>query len=486
MLNYLKNEANKTYTENGAATYASSMSDCIDLFASIGALRNASNDDIISRFIKAYCEDPDLATKILFYARDVRGGLGERKVFRTIISWLAFNKADTVRKNIHYIAEFGRWDDLMVLLGTPCEKDAIAEIKAQLNVDIAAMKAGDEVSLLAKWLPSVNASNKDTVAHAKTIAKALGMTESAYRKTLSGLRAYIRIIENNLRERDYSFDYSKQPSKAMFKYRQAFNRNDGERYNEFLDMVNNGQATLHTGTLMPYEVIRPICTYYYDLDVDEKAIDTTWKALPDYTTDENALCVIDGSGSMYWNKEPTPASVALSLGIYFAERNKGTFANHFITFSEHPKLVEIKGNTISDKVAYCKTFNECANTNIQAVFELILNAAVKNKVPKAEMPKKLYIISDMEFDNCAENADMTNFEYAKELFSEYGYDLPEIVFWNVNSRNSQVPVTINDMGVALVSGCNPRVFSMVMEGMLSPYEYMMSVIGTDRYAAIAA
>ena len=211
--------------------------------------------------------------------------------------------------------------------------------------------------------------------------------------------------------------------------------------------------------------------------------------MEDFTNDENALAVIDGSGSMYGGVEPIPATVALSLGIYFAERNKGAFKNHFITFSENPQLVEIKGDDILDKVRYCHDYDEVANTNIQKVFELVLNAAKKNNVPQAELPKRLYIISDMEFDYCADDANLTNFEYAKKLFEDAGYKLPEVVFWNVSSRNRQQPVTKNEQGVLLVSGCTPRLFSMMADGSLSdraPYEFMMEVLMSERYEKIAA
>ena len=485
MLEYLKNEANRTYTENGAVTHMTTYSDCLDLFATIGALRSASEQEILGSFNRAFTEDPDLAMKTLFFARDVRGGLGERKVFRTCLKWLAQNAPASARKNIPYIAEFGRWDDLLSLMGTPCEKDALLVIKQQLEADLNAMDMGDDVSLLAKWLPSVNASNAQTVLHAKQIARYLGMSDGQYRKTLVKLRDRIRIIENSLRVKDYSFDYAKQPSKAMFKYRKAFYRNDGERYEAFLSKVSRGEAQLHTGTLTPYEIIKP---FFYDKisDQEANAIDATWKAQEDFTVGENALVVIDGSGSMYCRTDPMPAAVALSLGIYFAERNVGIFRNHFITFSEKPQLVEIKGETILDKVRYCHGFNEVANTNIQKVFELILRTAVKNKVPQAEMPSTLYIISDMEFDYCAEGADLTNFEYAKKIFAEAGYQLPRVVFWNVQSRNQQQPVTQNEQGVALVSGCTPRIFSMLKSGILSPLGYMLEILSAERYAKIAA
>ena len=485
MLNYLKQEANKTVTENGAATHITTESDCLDLFATIGALRRESESEIVTRFIRAYSENKDIAMKLLFFARDIRGGLGERRVFKVILNWLANNEPQTVRKNLEYVAEYGRFDDLLCLMGTACEKDMLDVLKAQFESDNKALANGGEVSLLAKWLPSVNASSSETVLYAKKIAKHFGLNDASYRKALVALRAHIRIIENNLREKDYSFDYSKQPSKAMYKYRKAFIRNDGERYSQFLDKVTTGEAKLHASTLMPYEIITPFFRRNVS-DEERKAINTTWISQEDFGDTENALAVIDGSGSMYGGADPMPATVALSLGIYFAERNKGAFKNHFITFSENPQLVEIKGEDILDKVRYCHGFNEVANTNIQKVFELILDAAKKNSVPQDELPKKLYIISDMEFDYCAEDASLTNFEYAKKLFAEAGYALPEIVFWNVASRNRQQPVTRNEQGVALVSGCTPRLFSMVASGTMNPYAFMLEVVESERYAKIVA
>lgn len=488
MLQYLKQESNKTFTENGAVTYSSTLSDCLDLFATVGALRRESEEEIVSRFMRAYTENKDVAMKLLFFARDIRGGLGERRVFRTIIRWLSCNETESLRKNLHYIAEYGRFDDLMILFGTPLEKDMLEYIKTQLYKDIEGMENGGDVSLLAKWLPSVNASNCETKRLAKKVARFLQLDDAAYRKLLVKLRAHIRIIENNLRERDYTFDYEKQPSKAMFKYRNAFIRNDGERYNEFLNKASCGEVKLNTNVLTPYEIITPFFKRNVS-DEERNSINTTWNALEDFTNDENALAVIDGSGSMYGGTDPIPATVALSLGIYFAERNKGAFKNHFITFSENPQLVEIKGDDILDKVRYCHDYDEVANTNIQKVFELVLNAAKKNNVPQAELPKRLYIISDMEFDYCADDANLTNFEYAKKLFEDTGYKLPEVVFWNVSSRNRQQPVTKNEQGVLLVSGCTPRLFSMMADGSLSdraPYEFMMEVLMSERYKKIAA
>lgn len=490
MLEILKKEANRTYTENGAVTHATTMSDCLDLFATIGALRNAGEEEITDRFIKAYAENPDIATKILFYARDIRGGLGERRSFRTILGYLAKNEAETVRKNIANVAEYGRFDDLLVLMGTPCE-DMLAEyLKGQLDKDMQAFSDNGEVSLLAKWLPSVNASNKKTVMTAKRLVKKMGYTDASYRKALSALRAHIKIIENNLREKDYTFDYEKQPSKALLKYREAFRRNDEERYEAFLDKASKDPSVMHTATLTPYDVVAPVINRMYSkegfTEDERKAMDVTWNALENYAGSENALAVVDGSGSMYGGYNPLPAAVAESLGIYFAEHNTGAFKGHFITFSHSPRLVEIKGRDIVEKMKYCMGFNECSNTDIEATFDLVLRTAVNNKLEQKDMPARLYIISDMEFDWCANNSSLTNFENARKKYDECGYKLPELVFWNVCSRNRQQPVTMNEQGVILVSGCTPQLFSMIENNSLDPYTYMMKIISSERYERIVA
>ena len=491
MLNYLKQEANRTYTENGAVTNRSTGSELLDLFATVGALRRADEQEIADRFLRAWTEDKDLAMKLLFYARDVRGGLGERRVFRAVLRWLAVNEPKSLVKNLPLIAEYGRWDDVAILLDSPVKAAVVDLLKEQLAGDREALKQTDApVSLLGKWLPSINAHNEDTVKRGRLLAKELGLSEREYRKILSALRARIRILENNLREMDYSFDYAKQPSKAMFKYRKAFARNDRERYTEFLQRVQKGEATLHTGTLLPYELVDSWLTNSgrYRMPSPEEAmtLNTTWAALEDFATDENALAVVDTSGSMYGWSSPKPASVALSLGLYFAERAKGPYRNHFIEFSAHPELIELKGDTFVEKLRYIASFNEVANTNLEAVFKLILSAAVKNNVAQEDLPKKLYIISDMEFDVCMDNASATIFENARQRYAEHGYELPQIVFWNVESRNRQQPVTMNDRGVALVSGCSPRIFSMAMEGVLDPYAFMLSVLNAERYAPICA
>ncbi|MCQ2614071.1 MAG: DUF2828 family protein, partial [Treponemataceae bacterium] len=282
MLELLKNEANRTFTENGAVTLSSTQSDCLDLFALGGALRDADKNRVQAIFMKAYAENPDIALKILFYLRDVRGGLGERKTFRTMLKALSENHKESVVKNIGFIAEFGRYDDLLCLLETPAKKDVLEAIKSMLLKDQKALEEENEVSLLGKWLPSINASDKAVVKTAKTIATYMGMNCAQYRKLLSALRAKIKIIENNLRTKDYSFDYEKQTSKALFKYRKAFARNDGERYGSFMNKVEKGEAVLKTGSLYPYDVISPMFRnqwggVYKGFSPEERRVmNTTW------------------------------------------------------------------------------------------------------------------------------------------------------------------------------------------------------------------
>ncbi|MCR5341383.1 MAG: DUF2828 family protein [Saccharofermentans sp.] len=488
MLKFLKREANTAYTANGAVSNASTMSDCLDFFATAGALRNASDEEITARFIRAFAEDRDIAMKTLFFARDIRGGLGERRAFRVIIRYLADNYPDTVRKNIANIAEYGRYDDILSLIGTASEAEAITYIRENLNKDMKSMQAQESVSLVAKWLPSVNASSSETVRTAKKIAKAMNMSDASYRRMLSSLRAYIKIIENNLREKDYTFSYEKQPSKAMFKYRKAFIRNDEERYRDFMCRAKSEPSVLKTGALTPYDIVNSVLKNRSGMSGEEREVlDTTWNALENYVNSDNTLVVVDGSGSMYCDFfSVKPAAIAESLGIYFAERNKGAFANCFITFSANPRLVEIKGRDIFEKVNYCMSFNEVSNTNIEKTFDLILNTAVKNRMKQSDMPSRLIIISDMEFDYCADDSEMTNFKAAKAKFAKKGYKLPQLVFWNVNSFNRQQPVTMNEQGTILVSGMSPQIFSMLKEDKLDPYSFMMSVISSERYERVAA
>jgi len=491
MWNEMKEEANYTRTENGAKTCRSTLSGCLDFFASAGAMRQAPDAEIRDRFIRAFAENPTLAMKILFYARDIRGGLGERRLFRTILEYLGNNRPDTVRKNLALIPFYGRYDDLLALMDTPLFKETARFLKEQLDSDVKALEGGKEnLSLLAKWLPSINTSDPEKVRKARRLARAFGMNEKTYRKTLSALRKRLDVLEPRLCRKDYTFDYEEVPAKAILKYRAAFRKNDRKRYDRFLDKVENREAFIHTDTLLPYEIIRPLLNDYFRRRPTpyekNRALEILWNNQKDYAGSQNALAVIDGSGSMYSGGNPLPAAVAQSLALYFAERNTGPFGNQFITFSETPQLVKIKGYFLDDQLFDISTFDECANTNLKAVFRLILKTAKKYNLPPEELPEKLYIISDMEFDSCINHGDVTNFTYAKKLFEEAGYRLPQVIFWNVSGRTHQFPVTRHETGTLLVSGCSPIIFRQVLSGKTDPCDFMMEMAGSKRYAPVTA
>lgn len=480
----LKNDQNYTYTENGGVTHKTTNSYVLDYFSQGSAFRNRSIEDIVKVFSKSYATDPLLTMKILFNSRDVRGGNGERKVFRNLINWMAKNETETMRKNIANIPFFGRWDDLYALFDTPLENEALALIKKQLDKDINT----DTPSLLGKWLKSENASSIESKELAARTRKALGMSPKQYRKMLSSLRRKIDILETKLTEVEYSkIDYDKIPSKAGLKYKQAFLRHDATRYEAFIEQVNQGKKKINTQTLFPYEVIRDVMSTRVTAQL--KALEAMWYNLPDYIgdNDTDTIAVVDVSGSM-WG---TPIQMAISLGLYLAERNKGAFRNHFITFSSNPQLVEVVGNNLKTKVENIERADWGGSTNIDATFDLILNTAIKNNLSQDEIPSRIVIISDMEFDSAEGNSywstrnKKTNFDLIKEKFKRNGYEMPKLIFWNVDSRNDNAPMTMNERGVQLVSGASPRLFEYILQDkFLSAYDLMLEVLNQERYNII--
>lgn len=482
MLKLLKKESNYTQTENGALALRTTGNYCLDLFSSIGASRYFEDKACLQTFYKAYYEDKLTALKILFYSRDIRGGLGERSVFRKIVLDLAFRDKEAIITNLDNFAYYGRYDDLLSLLTTPCHQEVVNFLHVNLLKDMALLEKEKitDLSLLAKWMPSINASNQQTRVYAKMLIKGFGWSAQQYRLTLSRLRKALKIIENNLRLKDYQFDYELQTSRSLFKYREAFIRNDNQRYTDYLDAVNKGNAKMNTGTLFPYDIVNQ-CLVQKEMDITQRAVmETTWRELPGQNNRENTLVVVDGSGSMYMKLKPSPIAVALSLGIFFAQRNEGMFKNHFITFSRSPQLIRIKGKDIYEQVNYCQQFDEVANTDVQAVFDLILRTAKKHKLPQKDLPKTILIISDMEFDNCTDNKSMTNFELIKKVFNKQGYRLPHLVFWNVANRSNTKLVTQNETGVTLISGQSPIAYHVAFEGE-SAQQYMMRILNQSRY-----
>ena len=497
-LKHLKTEANYTRTLNGAKTHGSTGDACLDFFAVAGGMRYRKKADQIRLFDRAYIETPELAMKLLFHLRDIRGGMGERKLFRTLLRHVAFTWPESARKNVSYIAEFGRWDDLLCLLGTPAEKQAVQVIKDRLAEDAAALerrKAGDEnapISLLAKWLPSDNTSSPRTKSTARRLIRALEMEKKEYRRLVTALRARIGLAERHLtKKQPEKINYEAVPAQAMLKYRNAFKRNDSDRFTGYLEDVAAGEKKLHADTLFPYEILRPFFDSHNFGNANnangEDVLEQLWNHLPGSVANGNAISVVDTSGSMYWSCGPLkPALISQAMGLYCAERCQGLFHNHLITFESTPHLVEIHGKTLSDKLRYIRTLPWGGSTNLEAVFGLILETAVKHQAKQTEMPQVLYIFSDMEFNCAVRDADKTVYENARELFEAYGYQMPAVVFHNVNSWQMQTPVTAHTRGTALTSGASTHMLEHKFDGNITPMDHMLRVLNSKRYAMIHA
>ena len=497
-LNQLKKEANVTRTLNGAKTHSSTGDACLDFFAVAGGMRYRRPADQITLFERAYIETPELAMKLLFHLRDIRGGMGERKLFRTLMRHVALTWPESAGKNAAYIAQFGRFDDLLCLLGTPAQDKAVQVIKDQLAEDEAALKrreAGENeahISLLAKWLPSENTSSRRTRKTAQRLIRALGMQPREYRRLVTALRARIGLTERMLSsQHPEKVNYEAVPAHAMLKYRCAFERQDEKRFTEYLDQVKNLEKEIHSETLFPYEILRPFFrnTWYntYEDVKGEEVLERLWDYLPGAVKNSNAISVVDTSGSMFCSYGPLiPALVSQAMGLYCAERCTGVFHNHLITFESRPHLVEIHGDTLRDKLKYLHSLPWGFSTNLEAVFELILNTAVKNNVKQKELPSVIYIFSDMEFNCCMRNADQTVYENARELFEAYGYQMPAVVFHNVNSWQMQTPVTAHTRGTALSSGASTHTMGYSFDGNVTPMAHMLRVLNSRRYAMIHA
>lgn len=454
-------ETSKGLTENMAVTYTRSGSELLDFFAQAGAMRNYQ-DRALTLFKKAFSEDREKAVRILFYLRDIRGGQGERKLFRNCLEWLGSTYPKIFEQILEYIPEYGRWDDMLF-----DNKKCFLIIKKQLEED----KDSDSPSLLAKWLPTINASSKTTRAKARFIAKNLGMNQIEYRTAVRDIRKKLQVVEEKMSAQKWDeIDYSSVPSQAARIYRNAFTKHDEDRYSKFIEKAEKGEAKIQAGTLYPYQIFDSVKNDY------SSTLEALWNQLPDYTQGKNALVVADTSASMMGR----PMSVSVSLALYFAERNIGQFKDYFISFSHRPLLHKVKGKTLLNKMNSIQ-LGDVANTDIQAVFKLILNVAIENNIPIEEMPEIIYIISDMEFDHCCDKR--TNFQNIKENYVQYGYKLPNLVFWNVDSRNDNIPVMKDENNVSLFSGFSPSIFKAAVENK-TPEQVMLEMINSERYSNI--
>lgn len=480
----LTRETSVGLTENGATCLTTTGNSLVDLFGVIGALRNADNDRKYRLFDAAVAEDKTLAAKILFYGRDIREGLGERETFRTLLSYAADRYKEMVVPNIPLIGFYGRFDDMYCLMGTACEKEMWAAMKEQFNKDLENMKAGRPVSLLAKWIKTPDASSDTTRKLGVITGYNLGYRNTkAFKKDLKALRKYLDIVEIKISANSFdTIAYEKVPSNAMLKYRRLFATKDTERFGQYIEDVKAGKKEIKSGTLFPYDIILKLWQGEEDTVLEEQ-----WKALPNYVEDgSNVLVMADVSGSMMSPKF-LPMASSVGLAIYFAERAKGVFHDMFLSFSANPKMHKLVGSTLSDKIRNVQRADWGMNTNLDAAFQLILDTAVKYNSPAEDIPKALVIISDMQIDaygGCVKMGD-TFYDKWKAEFAAHGYDIPNIIFWNVNSESDTYHADVNKKGVQLLSGHSAGTFKTLLQNLnKTAVEAMLDVLLSERYEPV--
>lgn len=533
-LSVLKEIDNFTTTENGAIALKSTKNYLLDAFGSLGAMRDCSVESIIDKFSKAFFYDKKNATRLLFYMRDVRGGQGQRRVFRICLRWLANNYPEYVINNMDNILFFGRGDDYLCLFDTPVEDEMVKGVAKILLEDKKAVENGNYPSMLAKWLPSRNASSYETKYYANKFIERLHVTEKEWRVLLSRLRKSIGIVETLMSQQKWEeIKFDKLPSRASMAYTDAFIRHQQERYTQYLKDLANNETTVNAGALFPVDIVHKVydkfgCGYYSTNTKSNLGArilyDAMWKALPNYfgDTEETGICVVDTSGSMYG----TPMEVAVSLGLYCADKAKGPFKDHFITFSAKPRLQKIVGEDVVEKIHSLDGTAWDMNTNIEAVFELILTTAVSAHLPQEDLPSKLYIISDMQWDYCVvdndkySRAELNSIPYyardahrckpetfmtkMEKRFEEAGYKMPNIVYWNVReSECGMFQKTAGDTNCCMVSGYSASLFRDIIAGTehieemndkgekvvrekLDPLTVMMKTLGNERYDVVWA
>ena len=451
--NAVKNQSART--QNNMKARASTASPTVDLFYGIGASRGK---DILPAFVAAYVEDKELAVRIALWARDARGGAGERKLFRDILTYLDKNDPDLAYRVLLKTPELGRWDDMLVV-----EKNrpyAFTLIKHALEA-----KHG----LAAKWMPRKGPD-------ANALRTFLGWSPKRYRKTLVTLS---KTVEQNMCARSWDqITYDHVPSVASARYQKAFFKHDPVRYAEWREGLKTGETKVNASVLYPYDVIKSVH------HGDETVALAQWEALPNYVGDANILPIVDVSGSMTCSaggsKSVTCLDVAVSLGLYLADKNKGKFKDTCLTFSAKPQLLHLQGNLLQ-KMQQMESSQWEMNTNLNAAFEKILQVALEGKVPQEEMPQTVLILSDMQFDQCVRHDDSA-IEMIRRKYEAAGYTIPNVVFWNLNNSYGNAPVAFNESGTALVSGFSPAIMTSILAGKeFTPESIMLETIMKERY-----
>ena len=496
----MENKSNWKVTENGAPARTTTGDNLVDLFAVIGAMREREESDIISMWENAYREDAELAVRMIFYAGDIRGiGLGERRTFRILIKHLANTHPSIMRKNIVNIPYYNRWDSLYELVATPCEREMWDLVRMQWLEDYGNMMHNKPISLMAKWLASVNASSKKTCMLGRKTARELYLSESMYRRALSKLRAYLKVVEKSMSAQEWdTIEYSTVPSYAMKNYSQAFARHDKDRFSDYKESLERkiadgtiSQKDIKSATLYPYDLVRKYtgadlsnfwsrrsCIGPYDTITEAQ-----WKALPDYLDEEaNVIVMADVSGSMY-SPNYQPISASLGLALYFAERNKGIYHNKYMTFTDRPSFLTINENvSLHDRLIQAWGLGIGYSTNLERAFMYILDTAIENNVKPEEMPKALVVVSDMEIDPFFRGYGLDFLEEMARRFRNAGYSIPRILLWNVSAKSNTFHAKSTNPNVVFASGYSASAFTSVIKGITkTAYEVMRDTLMDAQY-----
>lgn len=457
-------------TTNNMRALKSSLNANTDLFFKIGASRGKN---VIGDFVTAYVENPDIALRIAQWSRDARGGAGERQIFRDILQHMENTNTDAARALARKVPELGRWDDLLVFQHPELKQYAY-------DLIAAAIKSGD--SLCAKWLPRKGRVAAELRAH-------MGMTPKQYRKTLVNLT---KVVETAMCAKDWNnINFEHVPSVAAARYKKAFGRNAPEAFKTYIEKLSKGEAKVNAAAVYPYDVLKGLMSHYYTANYskDELAhIAAQWAALPDYMGDANILPMVDVSGSMTCaagggnsRSVTTCLDVAVSLGLYLADKNTGKFKDTFLTFSGDPELLHLKGDIVQ-KCQQMVQSHWSMNTDLVRAMRKVLDVALAAKVPQDEMPEALLILSDMQFDQCARHDDSA-LQMIQRQYEQAGYTMPAVVFWNINAHDN-VPVRFDQKGTALVSGFSPSIMKAVLAADfadLTPEKIMLDAVMQDRY-----
>lgn len=493
--NAARTNSTHTYTENGAQALNTTSDARLDLFSVIGALRSADDNRLISLFENAYADDQLFATKILFYARDIRGGLGERETFRRLLKYLAHRHPEALSSNLDLIGFYGRWDDLYSFIDTPLEDEMWLTMHRQWQLDIQAMKEGKAVSLLGKWVKTADASSEKTRKLGILTAQKLGLSVYDYKRQYRALRKHIGVIEQLMSQNRWDeIKYPEVPSRAMTLYRNAFKRHDEDRFAGYLEKVGTGEEKIHSGALYPYDLVKKYLTGYGIGGRLDPVVEAQWEQMKkDYgETLESAIVISDTSGSMFCDNN-MPIASSLALGLLFASCNQGPYHNLFMEFSSRSDFIQVKGETLLDQLRnMMHDANWGQSTNLERAFSKILEVAVENDIRPEDMPKALVVISDMEIDVGTWTYRSDNgwsswsfHDRMTRLFAKHGYSMPTVIYWNVDSRHDVYHADADRPGCILVSGHSASSFKQVLKCVnMTPIDAMEEIINSERYQPV--